>query len=338
MKNYNIEGGIDFYSELYKLLDVEESNFKTDDDKNLCLITNQPLLNNFVEMCCGHKFNYIPLYKDLVNHKQKFNSMEGNVGRLNDNEIRCPYCRKKEKGVLPYYEELGLIKVTGVNTIDPNYKSHKTQSDYHYKKCEFLSVNPNFDPSGNDIIDTTDNNYGNCKYFVCLHYGGKINYATAEGITNFGDEKCYCWYHKKQIITKYKKEISNNAKEEAANLKIKAKEEATNLKIKAKKEKEEEKQKIKEELKKSVKAFKKTKIPLKIIEENQDKLDVENIVLGPSTIDISISGLKISNEYCCAVLKSGPHKGNQCGCKIINDNLCKRHYFVKNKILFVDNT
>jgi hypothetical protein len=35
MKKYNIEGGIDFYSELYKSLDVEENEHKTEEDSKL---------------------------------------------------------------------------------------------------------------------------------------------------------------------------------------------------------------------------------------------------------------------------------------------------------------
>ena len=43
MKKYKIEGGINFFNELYKSLDIEENEFKTEDDNNLCLITNHPL-------------------------------------------------------------------------------------------------------------------------------------------------------------------------------------------------------------------------------------------------------------------------------------------------------
>ena len=117
MKKYNIEGGINFFSELYKSLDDEEEDIKD----NLCLITNLPLKDNFFKMDCGHKFNYIPLYLDTKNHKQKFNGMEGNSSRLSKNEIRCPYCRNRHKGVLPYHEELGLDKIDGVNYVNPNY-------------------------------------------------------------------------------------------------------------------------------------------------------------------------------------------------------------------------
>ena len=85
MKKYNIEGGIDFFAELYKSLDIEENEEKTEEDKNKCLITNHLLIDKFVSLNCGHKFNYIPLYNDIVNHKKKFNHMESNSGKLNTN-------------------------------------------------------------------------------------------------------------------------------------------------------------------------------------------------------------------------------------------------------------
>ena len=66
---YIIEGGIDFFSELYKSLDVEEDVLE--DDNNKCLISNQVLTDKHVQLNCGHKFNYIELYHDFVNHKKK---------------------------------------------------------------------------------------------------------------------------------------------------------------------------------------------------------------------------------------------------------------------------
>jgi DNA-directed RNA polymerase subunit RPC12/RpoP len=113
MSKYNIEGGIDFFSELYNSLDIEENNQKIEEDNNLCLITNQPLLDKYVKLECGHKFNYIPLFNDIKNHKQKFNNLEGCNSKLKTNEIRCPYCRYKQNGVLPYYEELNIQKING---------------------------------------------------------------------------------------------------------------------------------------------------------------------------------------------------------------------------------
>ena len=159
MNKYIIEGGLDFYEELYKSLDIEETNEKTEEDKNLCLISNQLLTENYVQLNCGHKFNYIPLFLDLKNHKQKFNGMEGSSSKLAIDEIRCPYCRTKQKGVLPYYEELGLKKINGVNDINP-FTSNKSSS-YTYKTCEFISLNTLYDPSGNNPTEFDNNNSGN---------------------------------------------------------------------------------------------------------------------------------------------------------------------------------
>jgi DNA-directed RNA polymerase subunit RPC12/RpoP len=185
MKKYNIEGSIDFFSELYKSLD--------DEDENLCLITNLPLSEKYVTMDCGHKFNYIPLYFDIKNHKQKFNGMEGSSSRLNKNEIRCPYCRNRHKGVLPYYEDLGLAKIDGVNFVDPNYKSHVNTSSC-YKHCQFLTPNPNFNPLGENASETNASNNNNCKYFLCFHMGSKINFQYGQETgENYGDDKYYCW-------------------------------------------------------------------------------------------------------------------------------------------------
>ena len=76
MPKYIIEGNIDFYKGL-----LEDDNNNQDEDNN-CLITNLPLSDKFVTLSCGHKFNYVPLYNDIFNHKQKFNVMESSVSSL----------------------------------------------------------------------------------------------------------------------------------------------------------------------------------------------------------------------------------------------------------------
>jgi hypothetical protein len=315
MTKYNIEGDIDFYAELYKSLDIEESEEKTDEDNNLCLITNQSLKENYFTMECGHKFNYIPLFLDIKNHKQKFNGMEGSSSRLSVDEIRCPYCRKKQKGLLPYYENLELNKIHGVNYIDPDIKQNNNYSyNSNYKTCEFITLNPDFDSSGNKASDFNSCNMGNCKYFKCFNLGSQINYY--HGITegeNYGDEKYYCWSHKKQTIKKYKQEIKNKAKEESKKAKTNAKEEA-------KKAKDEEKLKVKEEKLKAKEELKNNK---------KQKIVCENVVLGPTVIT-DMSGNEII-VGCIEILKSGLNKGKACGCKIISENMCKRHLQLKIK-------
>jgi hypothetical protein len=310
MKKYYIEGGLNFYEELYKSLDDEDNQNNIVENK-LCLITDEPLTDKYIQMECGHKFNYIPLYYDIKNHKQKFNSLESNATRLHTNEIRCPYCRNKQIGVLPYYPELGLDKVNGVNYTHPSYKQPLTSSKYKYKKCEFV-----YDVSNNNIITT------------CSLLGSQINYNN--GIlddNNYGDEKYYCWNHKKMMIKKYKKDIANKLLEEVKKAKLeakmKAKEEKLEAKMKAKEEKLEAKMKAKEE-KLEAKMKTKTKEETNI---NQQNLICENVVLGINANNENI------NYGCNNVLKTGPKKGTFCGCKIFSENLCKRHYNLKHHVI-----
>ena len=311
MTKYNIEGNIDFFSELYKSFDNEEKN---DENINLCLITDEPLIDKFIKLECNHNFNYIPLYLDIKNHKQKFNFMEGNSSKLNNNEIRCPYCRKKHVGLLPFYEELGLAKVHGVNFIDPNFKSSTAQKK-SFISCQFLTPNEKYDPSGNNPEEINLSNFGNCKFHQCFNSGTPfILYNNSEN-QEVIDDKNYCWKHKKEIVKKYNKDNINKEKLKQKEEKIKQKEE-TKLKQK------EEKLKQKKEKQKSK-------------EDKKQKNVSENVVLGPSIIT-DMSGNKIFLG-CVEILKSGPNKGNTCGCKIVSENMCKRHFMLNHKELILHN-
>ena len=47
--------------------------------------------------------------------------------------------------------------------------------------------------------------------------------------------------------------------------------------------------------------------------------------MGPIVIDLT----EHITEGCCSILMTGQKKGQQCGCKIEKDMLCKRHYNMK---------
>ena len=233
MKKYNIEGNVDFFSELYKSLDDDDNIHKVESDNNLCLITNQLLIDKFVELNCGHKFNYIPLYNDIYNHKKKFNNMEGSASLLKTNEIRCPYCRKKQLGVLPYYEELIPEKTNGVNFYDVNFyddvQKHKTHiyhdGKYIFGKCEFIV---NIPTSISTITLTGPCSNTHVKKSDC-------------------DNKSYCFTHNRIMIKKFEKDKKDKEKEDKKKLK-----EETKQKEKAEKEEKKTEQKL---LKKTKKIF-----------------------------------------------------------------------------------
>lgn len=180
----------DFYKQLYASLDSSDDN-----STNCCLITDEPLLDFFMKLDCGHTFNYVPLYHDIANHKQKFNVMESNMGALNISEIRCPYCREKHPRVLPFYESLGLPKLNGVNAV------------FKDKLCAYLIPNPNYMP------DEPIDGFFNYKFLKCKCYG----------LSDQEDADFYCDKHKRALakekkaeLTKQKKEAAEKKKEEAA--------------------------------------------------------------------------------------------------------------------------
>ena len=318
---YIIEGGVDFFAELYKSLDTNDCEEKTEDDNNLCLITNQPLTDKFVTMLCGHKFNYIPLFYDIKNHKGIYNKMEATNSMLKKNEIRCPYCRKIQTELLPFHPELGVAKIAGVNSQEINKLASKN-------KCEYRILNSNFNP--NEEESETNSKYilsCTCyNVFVSKISNFNLGYYNLDAsnvlpIVN-GLDNYYCDTHKKFV----KKEHKTIKKEIIKKLILAEKQKAAQLKkLEKQKEKlEKQKEKQKEKLEKQKEKQKLKEKPIKPntkinINDDTDTIDLitDNVILGPTIIE--------NKSGCVQILKSGPNKGNLCGCKIFLDNKCKRH-------------
>jgi hypothetical protein len=256
MSNYVIEGNFDFYKELYESLDDSDNNNMDELSAQICLISNAPLTKHFVELECKHKFNYVPLFKDLVNHKTKFSTLD--THRLKVNEIRCPYCRNKQGNVLPYIEEIGLPKEHGVNWINMDLMSTSNVVDLKLGQCCW--------GNGNEC--------------------GAIHVLT-NGSTNMD----YCYYHYK--LTARKLQMAQ---------KLKIKLEAKALVAQQKAEEKQKKLDAKNEIK-AAKALGKKPLVL-----NTD----ENVILS-------------AGSMCQAILKSGPRKGEACGCVVKINNFCTRH-------------
>lgn len=105
--NYIVENNIDFYKEL-------NTNNSIDDLSNICLLTHQPLEQNYIKLECNHTFNYIPIYKEICHQKySKNNYLE--TCYLSINEIKCPYCRNINSKLLPYINMPDVELKHGVN-------------------------------------------------------------------------------------------------------------------------------------------------------------------------------------------------------------------------------
>lgn len=101
----------DFYNQL-----CDSNSDEENENENTCLISGMELKENFVQLHCGHKFNYFELYNEVYNQKKKKQSSYG-MYRLRPYQIMCPYCRHIENSLmpLPYRLPPGVEKIHGVN-------------------------------------------------------------------------------------------------------------------------------------------------------------------------------------------------------------------------------
>lgn len=219
-KNYIIENGngLDFYEELYKSL--HENLPETDEDS--CLITNLPLTDNFIKLECNHKFNYIPLYNDILNHKKTFNRLERRI--LKSNEIRCPYCRNIQTTLLPYHEMSNVKQVHGVNHYDESLENVQkiNSTEYIKGKCAYVTTYKDISEIGETILKT----------MACSSVHVKL--LNADGNTYCGHHYYYALKNHAKIQKIKLKEHEKLVKEQAKVLKAQEKEQAKQDKLNAK--------------------------------------------------------------------------------------------------------
>lgn len=314
MVKYIIEGGIDFYEELYKSLD------EPDEDNNIetCQITGQPLTERFVTMECNHKFNYSALYTEI--HKQKFVFQTYNFSSLTDSDqikfkdaktdyfIKCPYCRSIQFTLLPYYEDMGLDKRYGINSLI------KTNND-----SQFV-INPKISNYSFVSYGYTFTNGSCCK--VMGNVDGKDITCTSKMSSHVTEmNKSFCYQHIRVAVREYKLEKIKKDKEALK----KQKEQEKNI---LKKQKEEEKEALKKQ-KEEAKEFLKIKEALKKVKKIKNVVTTQSIELQtfqPESIESVESDATVKSDFCQTVLKSGPRKGETCGKKALkNGSSCSRH-------------
>jgi len=196
---YVHEDGTEVTINIKDLMDtIDDENKENKENKKTCLITGEKIKEPFVIMECGHTFNYVPLYKDLINQKNKFQILD--TDKLGLQVVRCPYCRSKQNTLLPYYELPEVMKIHGINWLD-----EECMKNVYYKGlCEFVSP------------------YLDNHYFHCSN-----NY-----VIKMSDGKSYCFYHQKiktkQLLKEKAKKEKEKQKEEVkkAWMEKKAKEKA----------------------------------------------------------------------------------------------------------------
>ncbi len=326
---YIIQGNVNFYDELYKSLD------DSDDEKdNICQITGEPLIDRFVTMECGHKFNYKPLFKEIYRQKYDYgtytveNLDNKNKHKLKLSEkdyyLKCPYCREIQFTILPFYEDLvkpnKMYKaVYGINSLDstlPNtkkipYVAHYSNS-FHYFGKEFSMSGSQCDyvncyASHTAHIDNTNLNY--CH----VHWKLGLKQHNAVQKQKFKEQKQKLLDEKKKLLEEKKKLIEQ-------------KKQVLEEKKQIKKQLLQEKQKLLE--KTNAERIAKGLKPLttKKINTNKNKniITKTNEVIGETVIGEYVPDSDI--VLCKGIIKSGPNKGKQCTSKHLpEDEYCCKH-------------
>jgi hypothetical protein len=162
------QNSIDFFSELSKIIQntssesLTEANTNTNtsesselsnviiypstspsNDDNICLISKDKLHPNHITLKCNHKFNYIPIYKEVLYQKTKSNPIY-EVTKLQSYQIKCPYCRTITNKLLPFiqYPTVKLAKnihSTGSDCLPTTKCSHiikKRDANNGDTKCD----------------------------------------------------------------------------------------------------------------------------------------------------------------------------------------------------------
>ena len=83
-----------------------------------------------ITLKCTHRFNYLPILHEIVQQKKK-NCLE--ITHLNSKQLKCPYCRNVQIGILPKWQFIeGVTRINGVNAPDKNINRQN--------KCSFLCI------------------------------------------------------------------------------------------------------------------------------------------------------------------------------------------------------
>ena len=180
-KHYVIEGDDetegqscenDFFNKLKCMTQNKCAGDENIDDNytdNNCLLTKEALDDIHVTLNCGHKFNYIPLYKEVVIQKTSagmYTNGYYNSLTLRLNELKCPYCRRVQDKLLPFLNYDNIKRLRGVNS--PESLCMKV------RVCEHIeTVNNKKKNSKKKVSDSCECNairVVNCGYYCKKHY------------------------------------------------------------------------------------------------------------------------------------------------------------------------
>jgi len=175
---------------------------------NVCLITKDILHPNHITLSCGHKFNYLPLYKEVANQKNKTN-IAYETTKLDNHQIKCPYCRTITNKLLPYipYTSVKLIK----------YVNCPEEHCMTTLKCSHIIRRRNKTESNSDENADSNNENNNQTTSESTQTTVKTQGCDKNAIYYEDEKVLFCQHHYKlykkksdHILAKNKKTINNS--------------------------------------------------------------------------------------------------------------------------------
>ena len=206
--NIILEGNINFYDELNNI-----DSDSDDEDNNYCLITKMLLDKNNINLPCNHAFNFVPLYKEVVQQKAKTNMSYLNTDKLAFNQIKCPYCRQKFDFLLPHVRlNKEMIFCQGVNTPEKlcmkfhtceyTFKNGKNKNNlcakpayYSVSGC-YCSTHHNITSKNNVLSSTLNSALDKAAIMLCktiLKSGKRVGQEC--GSKNCNENELFCKRH-----------------------------------------------------------------------------------------------------------------------------------------------
>ena len=99
-------------------------------EENICLISKMPLDEDHITLCCNHTFNYSAILNEVRKQKPPICMGHLEIQKLSNQQIKCPYCRTIQNGLLPY--KPGYQKI--------NYVNWPTNYQYLPNTCSYTFI------------------------------------------------------------------------------------------------------------------------------------------------------------------------------------------------------
>jgi hypothetical protein len=312
---YEIEGDVDFFNELKQMSSSTANAVKTAPAPAAtprCLITDEPLRRDHVTLQCGHKFNYVPLFKDVL--FQKCSLLPKNLSTSiitmytkdtptvptasTATATAAPTTGPAHSSIPTYQSQTHTSNVLSV-TYNSSYNLETTKLQYNEIKCPYCrSITPSILPYY-PYPDVSKVKYVNvppnmslpavsCEYEQYIS-GTKTAFATNEPTASC---KSACVYNEKYDVMLCNKHLN------------------------------------KLETQTSTSAVTRTRKPKSNTNTNTNTIDDENVI---------VSHHNPATTVCSFLLLSGARKGTPCGKPmwipkgegspvIVNGAYCKTHY------------